>query len=75
MAKHIITTPRIYKRIDKLSCYNHNVYCNGLNYIREVCGDDNGFYYYRVDCNDDEIQYLGLTNFSIFNSNEDMIIL
>ena len=67
--------PRLYKHRKDLSQYNHNVYCNGLNYIREECDDDDTFYYKKVDCNDKEIQYLGMTNFSIFDSNENMIIL
>ena len=75
MAKHIIVTPRMYKRVDGLSSYNHNVYSNGLDYIREQCDDDCGYYYSRVDCNDKEIQYLGVENFSIFDSEQDMVIL
>ena len=68
MAKRIIVTPRMYKRVSKFSSYNHNVYSNGLNYIREQCDDDCNYYYYyyRVDCNNKEIQYLGVENFSIF---------
>ena len=75
MAKHIITTPYMYKHHKDLSIYNHNVYSNGLNYIREECDDDNTFYYKKVYCNNKEIQYLGMTNFSIFDSKENMIIL
>ena len=75
MAKRIIVTPRMYKRVSKFSSYNHNVYSNGLDYIREQCDDDCNYYYYRVDCNNKEIQYLGVENFSIFDSEQDMVIL
>lgn len=75
MAKHIIVTPRMYKRVSNLSSYNNNVYSNGLDYIREQCDDDCSYYYYRVDCNNKEIQYLGVENFSIFDSEQDMVIL
>lgn len=75
MAQTMIV-PKDFNRVGRLSSYNHNVYINSNGvYIREQCDDDCGYYYTRVDCNDKEIQYLGVENFSIFDSEQDMVIL
>lgn len=74
MARTMVV-PKGFNRVERLSSYNHNVYFNGTIYIREQCDDDTTFYYTRVDAEDNEIHYIGCENFSIFDSDSDVVFL
>lgn len=67
--------PAKFHHVKNLSSYNHNVYSDGVTYIREQCDDDNGYYYTEVDSNDNDINYLGAENFPIFESDKEYVVL
>jgi hypothetical protein len=75
MAQTIIL-PKTFNRVERLSSYNHNVYINSNGvYIREQSNDYGLYHYYEVDVDDKVIKYLGAENFSIFDSDSDVVFL
>ena len=75
MARTMVV-PKGFNRVERLSSYNHNVYINSNGvYIREQCDDCDSYHYYEVDVDDKIIKYLGAENFSIFDSESDVVFL
>lgn len=75
MARTMVV-PKGFNRVERLSSYNHNVYNNSMGVsIREQCDDCGSYHYYEVDVDDKIIKYLGAENFSIFDSDSDVVFL
>ena len=75
MARTMVV-PKDFSRVEHLSTYNDNVYSNGDMLIREKCSYDYNYYYYEVNADGKDIEYLGAENFSIFDeSTTDVVFL
>lgn len=71
-----MVVPKDFSRVEHLSTYNDNVYTNGDMLIREKCSYDYIYYYYEVDAEGKNIEFLGAENFSIFDeSTTDVVFL
>ena len=71
-----MVAPKDFRRVEHLSTYNDNVYSNGDMLIREKCSYDYIYYYYEIDAEGKDIEFLGAKNFSIFDeSTTDVVFL
>lgn len=71
-----MVVPKDFSKVEHLSEINDNVYTNGDMLIREKCSYDYIYYYYEVDAEGKDIEFLGAENFSIFEeSTTDVVFL
>ena len=71
-----MVVPKDFSRVEHLSTCNDNVYTNGDRLIREKCSYEYIYYYYEVDAEGKDIEFLGAENFSIFDeSTTDVVFL